>query len=281
MKKSKFFIVVWAQIITLVVIFSGQVFAEPVSKEKSNEVAQSFIKSHNEQKKQAKLKQLVPLITKKDSSQYSIQSTNEIKDTEGKILAYVHTLDPEGFVITSADDKIRPVLGYSFNGKFPLKDSKDNVWLHLIYGDVPERMKVLESDCKSAKEKVDKNKELWAYASDDIDLSMNDIVDTLDVDVTYPPASYGYEGWIKTKWRQSGLIPNTSPSHYHNELCPIDPETGYRSLVGCTATAMSQIINYWEYPQYVEFKQGILNDDYNDKILLKEFPFFENSSCWF
>ncbi|MGB4671111.1 MAG: C10 family peptidase [Bacteroidaceae bacterium] len=33
-----------------------------------------------------------------------------------------------------------------------------------------------------------------------------------------------------------------------NLLCPIDKETGLRSLTGCMATAMAQTMNYWEWP---------------------------------
>ena len=41
---------------------------------------------------------------------------------------------------------------------------------------------------------------------------------------------------LGTNWNQ------TSP---YNNSCPLDPITGRRCPVGCTAVAMGQIINYW------------------------------------
>ena len=34
----------------------------------------------------------------------------------------------------------------------------------------------------------------------------------------------------------------------YNRLCPIDPSTNQRSAVGCVATAMAQVCNYWKWP---------------------------------
>lgn len=35
---------------------------------------------------------------------------------------------------------------------------------------------------------------------------------------------------------------------YYNYKCPVDPETGYRCVTGCVATALAQVINYYKYP---------------------------------
>ena len=34
----------------------------------------------------------------------------------------------------------------------------------------------------------------------------------------------------------------------YNGACPIDPSTGERSVTGCVATAMAQVLNYYQYP---------------------------------
>lgn len=44
---------------------------------------------------------------------------------------------------------------------------------------------------------------------------------------------------LKTNWTQ------TAP---FNDLCPIDPSTSERSVVGCVATAMAQVCNYYKWP---------------------------------
>lgn len=45
---------------------------------------------------------------------------------------------------------------------------------------------------------------------------------------------------IKSKWNQSAP---------YNDLCPVYPATGRKSVTGCVATAMAQVMNYWKYPQ--------------------------------
>lgn len=44
---------------------------------------------------------------------------------------------------------------------------------------------------------------------------------------------------LKTNWTQ------TAP---FNDQCPIDPSTNERSVVGCVATAMAQVCNYYKWP---------------------------------
>ncbi len=53
---------------------------------------------------------------------------------------------------------------------------------------------------------------------------------------------------IQTKWNQSGP---------YNNLCPLSD--GKRCLTGCTATAMAQVMKYWEWPRH-----GYLSVSYED-----------------
>lgn len=44
---------------------------------------------------------------------------------------------------------------------------------------------------------------------------------------------------LKTTWNQGGP---------YNNRCPVDPSTGQRSVTGCAATALAQVLNYHRYP---------------------------------
>jgi formylglycine-generating enzyme required for sulfatase activity len=134
-------------------------------------------------------------------------------------------------------------LGYSFKGKFPFEDSKQNILLHLVQWDIEARLRALS---RSPKEytlaTILATNESWdKYASAD-----EGLVGSLSSSTQWPdPAEYGSEGWIKTNWHQD--------AHY-NSTCPLlDPEGTERCAVGCVATAMAQIINYWKYPGSVTF----------------------------
>jgi hypothetical protein len=65
---------------------------------------------------------------------------------------------------------------------------------------------------------------------------------------------------VQTKWDQSP---------YYNNLCPYDNSKGERTVTGCVATAMAQVMNYWEYPKkgtgfhsYNHSKYGTLNANF-------------------
>jgi hypothetical protein len=78
-------------------------------------------------------------------------------------------------------------------------------------------------------------------------------------------------GWVKTTWHQEDP---------YNRFCPMDLQTGDRSIVGCVATAMAQVIHYHQYvgnpflideDRYQTGYRSILIDD--DSLTL-DFPSF-------
>ncbi len=83
-----------------------------------------------------------------------------------------------------------------------------------------------------------------------------------------------HDGWIKTFWDQG---------YHYNTKCP--EIRGEQAPVGCTATAMAQIINFWEYPTSVSFsdlpkEQGGDAYDYWDKwgiLPINKINIFEDS----
>ena len=60
------------------------------------------------------------------------------------------------------------------------------------------------------------------------------------------------EPMVKTKWDQSAP---------YNDLCPVS--NGQKCYTGCVATAVSQVMNYWKYPEHgvgeIKYKSDRLN----------------------
>ena len=168
---------------------------------------------------------------------HSIKQTREITDLiTKKILAYVMDLNPKGYIVVSPDTDITPVIAYSFESDFVMEDSKENVLLHLVTWDMRNRLKVIPTTFQKVK---DENNLLWdKYLSGENALSTGQFTS-----VQYGPL-------ISTTWGQS------SP---YNNYCPIDPTTDARSVTGCVATSMAQIMNYYAYPSAVTFSAS---DDY-------------------
>ena len=113
-----------------------------------------------------------------------------------------------GFVIASADDRISPVLGYSDSGNLDMNNLPPNVKYWM-----DEYSRQIE----------------WVYAHPQ-DYTT---VYKASSRTTYPEI----EPLVTTRWNQR------KP---YNNMCPMDGDS--RSLTGCVATAMAQIMNFHQCP---------------------------------
>lgn len=113
-----------------------------------------------------------------------------------------------GFIIASADDAAYPLLGYADEGEFDPSDLS------------PSMSSWLDTYASAIAEA--RNEELGPVSDEEL-------TDTED----YPEIP----AMLKTTWVQ------TAP---FNDLCPLYQDE--RTVVGCTATAMSQVMNYHKWP---------------------------------
>lgn len=161
---------------------------------------------------------------------FSIQSSQTLKDPIGRTLAYIFDLAPEGYIVVSPDTDIHPVIVYSFEGRFPIEESPDNVLLHLVTWDMEKRLNALPLIDQQLRQE---NNTLWEKYLSGEDF----LIEKLSSTKQYGP-------WLKNKWHQRNP---------YNKFCPLDPQTKKRCVVGCVATSMAQIINYWRHPKSVIF----------------------------
>lgn len=133
---------------------------------------------------------------------------------------YIFNGNP-GFVVMAADDCVQPILGYSLTGKFTAENMPTNVsgWLQ-GYND--EIQYAEENQARASSETA----QLWK------DLTEGKVGAAKATTVVAP--------LIQTKWNQN---------KYYNRLCPVasgGPDG--HAYTGCVATAMAQIMKYWQYP---------------------------------
>lgn len=135
-----------------------------------------------------------------------------------------------GFVIVSADDNAVPVLGYSDAADF----DPANV--------APQTAKWLEG-YKAEMRYIIANgvKQTTVIAGQWQELIKGEPVDNTIAASVSP--------LVQTKWDQSP---------YYNALCPYDGGAGQRTVSGCVATAMAQVMKFWNYPS-----TGTGNHSYN------------------
>ena len=126
----------------------------------------------------------------------------------------------DGFVIVSADDIAYPVLGYSDSGNFDPENIPVNMheWLLGYEHDISLAI----SNGVSASSDI---------ATDWRKLSSGQMASQ--------KRSRSVNALVQTRWDQG------SP---YNTLCPYDSDEGARTVTGCVATAMAQIMKYWNYP---------------------------------
>jgi len=161
--------------------------------------------------------------------------------TDGKTLGYVYELSPVGYVVVTSDTRLTPVIAFSYKSNFSWKEDLNNILLHMLRQDLALRLKAAQAQAilpdSAAANELDWN----ALTSSPVEPQSD------GTPTGHPLEDSGttvYGPWLTTYWDQS------SP---YNDNCPIDPDTGERCVVGCTATALSQVLNYWQYPTSVAF----------------------------
>lgn len=137
----------------------------------------------------------------------------------GEACFYVFNVDETGFVIISADDRFRPVVGYSEEGIFPSENRSPEMMYYLG--------KIIEArENPNVVLSADAQKEWQSLLEVGKTLSRNGGKE----------AAYLCE----TKWNQN------SPYNYYSPEASSGP--GGRCYAGCVATAMSQVMKYWNAP---------------------------------
>ncbi|MBP6659573.1 MAG: thiol protease/hemagglutinin PrtT [Chitinophagales bacterium] len=129
---------------------------------------------------------------------------------------YVFNTNSKGFVLVSADDNVVPILGYS---------DEETIDINNI---APQTSKWLESYKNQIRDIISKG----IPATDEIRNEWQSLLSSSTINTSLRGSS-SVSPVIQTKWNQSP---------YYNALCPDN------SVSGCVATAMTQIMKFWNYP---------------------------------
>jgi hypothetical protein len=196
---------------------------------------------------------------------YSIDELIELRNENQELRAYVVTLDPQGYIVVSANLVLPPVLAYSFTHSYG-EISDENILFWMITMDVESRLDVvaaLPSDIR-----INRYEE-WRLLMSQEQLCKP----TMMVQQWPPKDTTAYGGWLETSWTQGDP---------YNKFCPIDLPSGERSVAGCPSIAMGGILDYHQTTNHVQFNDSddyyhnyagnnyIIDDDYDEY----DFPSF-------
>ena len=181
----------------------GMVHANPVSISQAKYVGQQFVQANYEQSRQ--------------SSDLTLVYTGT--SYRGEASFYVFNVGNSGFVMISADDYFRPILGYSKEGVFPVDDMPGG--LRFFLNAITDAR---TGHTGKATAQVAYEWDLVAKTGRLISKNGGRSSDFL----------------LRTKWDQN--------SPYNLYCPPYAGGPGGRCYAGCVATAMSQIMKYWNSP---------------------------------
>ena len=177
--------------------------AHPVDVEKAKAVGRNFVSANFEMKSQTTDLQLV----------YSGVSNRD------EACFYVFNVGNEGFVIVSADDRFRPIVGYSDEGPFATENMSPELSFYLD--------RIIDARTSPNAVLFADTQEEWRSVSQTGKLLSRNGGRAVDYICT-------------TKWNQD------SPYNLYAPEASSGP--GGRCYAGCVATAMSQVMKHWNHP---------------------------------
>ncbi len=161
---------------------------------------------------------------------------------QGETVAYiVHFID-DGFCLCGADDLVLPVYFYSPRGTYDQKDPNMNY----ILWEISTRLKHLKEGLKEKDPKLQEYQEaLKERSAFWHDLIQGQIPDRTVRNREVKDDPIMMELSLTSKWNQGGSSPGSAT---YNAQCPVLNPPNEHTVVGCVATATSQIMYYWEWP---------------------------------
>jgi len=199
-----------------------------------------------------------------------LQSCESLMNEQKVPVGYLFRFAPAGFIIVSANEKIKPVYAYSADGSFDLPGAEKESLKRVISKDLQSR--ILTSDKYSVSVRDAVRQEWTSFLSGSRKSKLFE---------QWPPeGATSTGGWLESNWTQ------TFP---YNEMCPMDLNTGTRSYAGCPAVAMAQILNYHREINQTRF--GPTDDYYHgfgtgynfwidDDYQMRDFPCFDTLNLW-
>ncbi len=184
-------------------------------------------------------------------SNLAVDSAELISDSETGAELHVVKMKGGGFVVTAADDLVDPIIAFSETGDGIEIDESNPFWV-LLKADIAAR----EASVGVARQTDSRSKvatRLGRVVTQERTAAQRQWDDLLERGLSFslraPDGSSGDDGlpslsdvrvepFIKSKWSQSTVGSKNCWNYYtpNNYVC------------GCTATAIAQMMRYWQYP---------------------------------
>ena len=209
-------------LIALIALTIGQIVAGPVDAQRAQQIGNRFMSA-------------TALTNLKTDIQLNLVYTST---TRNAVDYYAFNVSGNnGFVIVAGDDRVKPILAYSTTGSFDANDISDGFGFTL----------------NSFSEEIQYVREHNLEATADIVAEWKSVAEN---------------GIIKQGRGNSAVVGPLLQTTWHqnfpyNSQCPEDPEgNGGYVYAGCVATAMGQVMKFWDYPAQGEGSYTYYPDGY-------------------
>ena len=159
----------------------------------------------------------------------------DLTKTAGFQNLYIFNGNP-GFVVMSADDRVQPILGYSLTNAFVAEGMPENIrgWLQGYNDEIQYAVdNRISTDAETT--------QLWK--------------DLIEGNSKAAKATPVVDNLLSTTWDQDPR---------YNNLCPYSSYYSQLTVTGCVATAMAQIMKYWNYPPRGIGSHSYIHEEYTD-----------------
>ena len=166
----------------------------------------------------------------------AVRETQAFTDAAGQASFYVVYLKPSGFVIVPADDLLEPVIAFCSGTKFVNADT-DPLGA-LVRNDLPERLAAARARPQAASRLAAQRK--WAELKSAVAAPLTSVLQS-PTDVRVAPM-------MQTTWSEetAGDLGDIACYNYYTPPGPNGSVNNYPC--GCVATAMAQLMYFWQYP---------------------------------
>ena len=225
-------------LLSALLLLYSPIFAQQVSLETAQRVASIFLQNN------------VPAAMRSASTTNTTTSSASVIKPIGKVaqspVMYAVSQDSV-WVLVSADERVTPILAYSDAnaGLFPEEEDMPDGMIALLEW-YEQQIQYLRDSTN-----ITTAHEGWQ--------TYQAISNTTETEIVVSPLLY--RDGEENLWRQSGLNGGTATADKcYNKFCPL--KNGQRTIVGCLAIAMGQIMWYWQWP-----KVAIVKDDTGNSLI--------------
>ncbi len=240
MKKALFRQVLSLGCVLLAIMLSASwAWAKPTTPEQARRVVQNWLS-----------REATPLGARLGRQIREVKTFNGETSTPAYYVIY---LNPSGLVFLPADDLVEPIIGFVSEAT-SFDPSPKNPLGALVSRDIPVRvMEAQKTEAQARKELMPLAPEShWAKAQRKWERLANPAA---GLDAYWPgfgPTDIRVAPLVQSKWNQGGsdgsYPPECNNPCYNYYTPPNVPGNPYNYVCGCPATAMSQLLRYWQYP---------------------------------